>query len=166
MNDEISERLRRLKEIISKQSSDKALAYIDVELSSVVDPQYKCELLLAKALCISGTQNRRDVVELLISATEAFPSHVGPHYFLGENFLEESNFVLAAEHFKRAIEMTRTTGKEWFAESAMMLAAYCFARLGEKTKAMELLDSLADDVSVFWLDAMPKIDKAAVRAIL
>jgi tetratricopeptide (TPR) repeat protein len=163
MNDDIKERLKRLKEIVSKRTSDEAVTYIDNELGQDTDAQYKSELLLAKALCLSGMISRNEIVKLLLEATEVWPSNVGPHYFLGENFLEEGSFVVAAKHFSRAIELTKSTGNAWFADSAAMLGAYCFARLGKKAKSIELLDSIADDVSVVWLDSLPQIDKETVR---
>ncbi|MCZ8321101.1 MAG: tetratricopeptide repeat protein [Burkholderiales bacterium] len=100
--------------------------------------------------------DRRDVAD-------ADMSGIADLYFAGEYAMQAGSLAQAAPYFERCIARSLSEKSAYYLGSARLLAALCLSRMGDKTKALAMLDEVPADVSVMWLDGFDdEVTKASV----
>lgn len=145
---------------------DDAVELIDSRVAGLGQPLHASEYLVHKATILRGAERLSDAVGVLSDCCTRYTEAESAHYFIGEYLVELGRYAEAARYLGRCIEIMQVSSNPWYSESAFLLRAYCFAKLGRRIEAERDLRHVADDGDMSWIDAEPAVAKSSVQRMI
>lgn len=158
--------LEQLERTIQKLDPVQAIALIDSKIAQTDRAEYVPHFEVHKAQVLHQSGQLGDAAQLLIRTAAQHDSVDSVHFFAGQYLLELSRYREAIQHLTRCVDICKSSGENWYLDSAYLLRAYCAARSGNAEQARRDLTHVADDEEMFWVAVEPVVSKASISAML
>jgi tetratricopeptide (TPR) repeat protein len=165
-NNELHSALLELQKNASRLPTEDALALIDTRIQSTEQHEFITEFTVLKASILRGDGRLEEAAHLLRENYNIHANSDSYNYFLGEYSIELQSFKDALKYLSKCIEISKSTSESWYQDAAYLLRAYCNAKLGRSNDASADLLHASEDESMEWIEAVPPITKANIKAMI
>jgi hypothetical protein len=159
-------KLRQLAAKTKSLEASDALTAVEGELVVESDANYIVHLTIAKSSFLFRLGRQDEGLECLSAGAERFPQDDAMNYFSGQELACRKRFGDAIHYLSRTIEVSETSNKKWYYDSALLLRSYCAAMVGNVALARNDLEKVEADASLAWLPLDPVVTKKNVENLL
>ena len=165
-NAELYRALQRLETATAKLSPAQALNLIDEAIADSRNADYRPHFEVHKAGVLRVAGQTQEAVLLLERCAAEHDNIDSVHYFAGEYLLELGQFAQAVRYLSRCVEIAESSSDSWYHDSALLLRAYCAAKIGKLDMARRDLEEIKDDDPMSWLSAEPIVSKSSIERMI
>lgn len=160
LGDELSQARRLLRE-----DEAKGAEFFDRLLNGY--PEFQAKILRERSLGYAEKSKFLKAFEDRARIAAIGSPSIGDLYFAAEYAMQGGEFEQALLWFEECINASLNQGNSYYLNSARLLSAMCWYLLKDRDRALALLESVGDDVSVMWLEGFdPEITKRYVLRLL
>lgn len=165
-NAELYKALQRLETATAGLNPAQALGLIDEAIADSRNSDYRPHFEVHKAGVLRGAGQTQEAVLLLERCAAEYDYIDSVHYFAGEYLLEQGQFAQAVRYLNRCVEIAESSDDCWYHDSALLLRAYCAAKIGKLDMARRDLAEIKDDDPMSWLSAEPIVSKSSIERMI
>ena len=158
--------LELLQRKVEKLETNDAVALVNREILEIENPDWVPHYEVHKASLLRCADRTNEAAQLLQDVVKKYPLVDSVNYFAGEYLLELGQHAKAISFFSNCITIGVESEAHWFMDSAHLLRAYCAAKTGDWSLAVQDLADVPDDEEMSWLSVEPAISKSSVLTMI
>ncbi|MEW6645388.1 MAG: hypothetical protein AB1586_33165 [Pseudomonadota bacterium] len=142
------------------------LRLYDVEIQDPANADILPDLLVEKAIMLWRPGSEDEALALLQQCAASYDA-ASPNYHAGEYLVELGRFADALSHLSKCLFIEESCGHQWYTSAALLLRAYCAAKLGDAAMAAADIAEVDDEEDVLeWVHVDPVVSKSSVRRMI